>query len=136
MGANNNGKNFIVGTIIGSVVGATVALLFAPKSGRELREDINKGAAQAKDMAYEWKEVAQEKGAELKDRAYEKGNELTQKAMDSTSDIRKTVAQKTQDLTKAAQTKLEGIKNKQNDAIDTAEAVAEKVEETAKKVEK
>src|SRR5690625_146384 len=110
MGDNMSGKDFVIGTIFGSVVGATVALLFAPKSGRELREDINKGAVQARDVAYEWKDTAQEKGAELKDLAYEKGSEITKKAMDSTSDIRKTVAQKTQDLTKSAKDKLEDIK--------------------------
>src|SRR5699024_11525542 len=103
-----------------------VALLFAPKSGRELREDINKGAVQARDMAYDWKDTAQEKGAELKDLAYEKGSEITKKAMDSTNDIRKSVAQKTQDLTKSAKDKLEDIKEKQTDAIDAAETVDRK----------
>src|SRR5699024_2131189 len=105
MGDNMSGKDLIVGAIIGSVVGATVDLLFAPKSGRELREDINKGAVQDRDMDYNWKDTAKEKGAELKDLAYEKGSEITKKAMDSTNDIRKSVAQKTQDLTKSAKDK-------------------------------
>ncbi|TVX92513.1 YtxH domain-containing protein [Paenibacillus agilis] len=39
-------KPFWIGTIIGTVVGAVSALLFAPKSGRELREDISEGAKQ------------------------------------------------------------------------------------------
>jgi gas vesicle protein len=35
-----NGKAFVIGAIIGGVVGSISALLFAPKSGRELRKDI------------------------------------------------------------------------------------------------
>ncbi|MDR0926545.1 MAG: YtxH domain-containing protein [Ignavibacteria bacterium] len=33
-------KTFLLGAIIGGAVGAVTALLFAPKSGRELRRDI------------------------------------------------------------------------------------------------
>ena len=40
---NGNNKGFILGAIIGSAVGAITALIFAPKSGRELRQDINEG---------------------------------------------------------------------------------------------
>jgi gas vesicle protein len=37
--SDNNG-NLLVGFIIGALVGATLGILFAPKSGRETREDI------------------------------------------------------------------------------------------------
>lgn len=33
-------KGFLIGAVVGGAVGAVVALLFAPKSGRELRRDI------------------------------------------------------------------------------------------------
>lgn len=33
-------KGFLVGAVVGGAVGAVLALLFAPKSGRELRRDI------------------------------------------------------------------------------------------------
>lgn len=39
--ANMNGKDFLLGAITGAVIGAATALLLAPKSGRELREDIS-----------------------------------------------------------------------------------------------
>lgn len=44
-----NGKSFVMGAVIGSVLGAATALLIAPKSGRELRKDIaeqTRGAAE------------------------------------------------------------------------------------------
>lgn len=33
-------KGLVTGTLIGGIVGAAIALLYAPKSGRELRGDI------------------------------------------------------------------------------------------------
>lgn len=34
-------KNFFIGTLVGGIVGSVAALLFAPKSGKELRGDIS-----------------------------------------------------------------------------------------------
>ena len=36
----NRAMNFFVGAVIGGLVGAVLALLFAPKSGVEMRQDI------------------------------------------------------------------------------------------------
>ncbi len=33
-------KGLVTGTLIGGIIGAAIALLYAPKSGRELRTDI------------------------------------------------------------------------------------------------
>ncbi|TVY06699.1 YtxH domain-containing protein [Paenibacillus cremeus] len=41
--ANKRGKDLLVGAVVGTVLGAVTALLFAPKSGRELRADISEG---------------------------------------------------------------------------------------------
>src|SRR5690606_7349801 len=40
MSDNNGGKNLLIGFLAGGAIGALLGLLFAPKSGRELREDI------------------------------------------------------------------------------------------------
>ncbi len=37
---NSSGKNFVIGAASGATIGALVALLFAPKSGKKLRRDI------------------------------------------------------------------------------------------------
>jgi gas vesicle protein len=77
--------------IIGGGIGAVIALLFAPKSGQELREDIadvtRKGieksketAAQLQERAGEYYEVSREKASELYQTAQEKAGELTEKA--------------------------------------------------------
>ena len=77
--------------IVGGGIGAILALLFAPKSGAELREDIadatRKGieksketAAQLQEKAGEYYEVSREKANELYQTASEKASDLTEKA--------------------------------------------------------
>jgi gas vesicle protein len=41
MSNNVDGKDFLMGAVVGGLLGAMAALLLAPKSGRELREDIS-----------------------------------------------------------------------------------------------
>lgn len=96
MSDNINSKDFMIGTLIGGLVGATVALIFAPKSGRELREDLNQGAIQVMDRANDWKDNATEKGIEFKN-----------KAVDSTTQLTKDVADKAQEITKSVQDKID-----------------------------
>jgi gas vesicle protein len=82
--------------IIGGGIGAILALLFAPKSGQELREDIadvtRKGleksretAGQLGEYAGEYYEVAKDKTGELYQTAQEKAEALAQGARDVAS---------------------------------------------------
>ncbi|MEF3303710.1 YtxH domain-containing protein [Paenibacillus sp. GYB003] len=41
---SGRGKDFLLGAIVGGVLGAVTALLLAPKSGKELRADISEQA--------------------------------------------------------------------------------------------
>ncbi len=77
--------------LIGGGIGAILALLFAPKSGEELRGDIaeatRKGieksketAAQLQERAGDYYEVTREKAGELYQTAQEKAGELKEKA--------------------------------------------------------
>lgn len=77
--------------LVGGGIGAILALLFAPKSGQELREDIadatRKGieksketAAQLQEKAGEYYEVSREKASEFYQTATDKAEELTEKA--------------------------------------------------------
>lgn len=77
--------------LVGGGIGAILALLFAPKSGQELREDIadvtRKGmeksretAAQLQEKAGEYYEVSRERASELYQTAAEKAGALTEKA--------------------------------------------------------
>lgn len=77
--------------IIGGGIGAVIALLFAPKSGKELREDIadasrkglekgKEAAAQIQERAGEYYEAGREKASELYQTAQGKAGELSEKA--------------------------------------------------------
>ncbi len=84
--------------LIGGGIGAILALLFAPKSGQELREDIadatrkglDKGretATQLQERAGEYYEVSREKASELYATAQERATELVEKAKDTAGDL-------------------------------------------------
>ncbi|MFT4414960.1 YtxH domain-containing protein [Fredinandcohnia humi] len=49
MAKNNGGSNFILGAIVGGVVGAATALFLAPKTGQELRQQFNSQASAVKE---------------------------------------------------------------------------------------
>jgi gas vesicle protein len=77
--------------IIGGSIGAVIALLFAPKSGKELREDIadasrkglekgKEAASQLQERAGEYYETGREKAGELYQSAQEKAAEYSDKA--------------------------------------------------------
>ena len=82
--------------LIGGGIGALLALLFAPKSGLELRGDIadvtRKGIEKSKETvslvgerAGDYYEVTREKAGELYSTAQEKAGQLTEKAKSAVS---------------------------------------------------
>lgn len=77
--------------VIGGTIGAVIALLFAPKSGVELREDIadatrkgldksKEAAAQLQEKAGQYYEVGREKAGELYTTAQSKAGAIAEKA--------------------------------------------------------
>ena len=66
--------------LLGGAVGALAALMFAPKSGRELRGDIavatRQGVDRARDKANEYYEVSRERATELYSTASSKAGEV------------------------------------------------------------
>ncbi|WP_052807403.1 YtxH domain-containing protein [Risungbinella massiliensis] len=51
MSQNSGGKDFLLGVFLGAAIGAVTALLTAPKSGRELRQDLQEGYEVAKERS-------------------------------------------------------------------------------------
>lgn len=58
-------EGLITGLLIGALVAAITSLLFAPKSGKELRTDIGKGSSKALNQADEYIDTARKKGEEV-----------------------------------------------------------------------
>lgn len=62
---NGMGKGLLVGFLTGAAVGSLIALLFAPKSGKELREDIKSKSQEFMDDADKYIANAKDKASEL-----------------------------------------------------------------------
>ncbi|MCK7577302.1 MAG: YtxH domain-containing protein [Chromatiales bacterium] len=66
MTRNINGvKGFLIGFLAGGTVGAIIALLTAPKSGKELRGDIKQKSEEYYDEAEKYLADAKTKASEL-----------------------------------------------------------------------
>src|SRR5919199_581776 len=71
--------------VIGATVGAVVALLFAPKSGRELREDLADATRKGVDRARETGAQLSAKAGEYYDAASARAGELASNAREAVS---------------------------------------------------
>lgn len=65
MRQEENENGFIKGALIGGVLGSAVGLLTAPKSGRELRDDIVEGYNKISEDAYSISDQIKDKGYHL-----------------------------------------------------------------------
>lgn len=74
-----NGKDFIIGALVGGIIGAVTALLLAPKSGTELRGNISTQAVQLKDKTKDLSSTAKEKTNQLSKQLQEQSGQIVDK---------------------------------------------------------
>ena len=58
---SNRVDDFIKGLLVGGLIGAAIGILYAPKSGKETREDLSRKAEELIEKAKEEYELALEK---------------------------------------------------------------------------
>ncbi|ADU31519.1 YtxH domain-containing protein [Evansella cellulosilytica] len=117
---NNNGlntKDFLIGTFIGGVIGASAALLLAPKSGKDLRQDINDQAKIAKERTTDWTH-----------QAIERGNQLATSARQSTSEFARTVSDRSTTLLERAKDLARSVRNDVDDLTESADSLTNDLE--------
>ncbi len=85
---NGVAKGVLIGLLAGGVLGAGIALLYAPKPGRKLRAELKQKADNLLEDGEEYMMAVQEKAAEIVDDA-KKG--LTQLFSDSEKEISRSV---------------------------------------------
>lgn len=78
-------KDFIIGALVGGIVGAATALLLAPKAGSELRNDVAVQAVTLKDKGIELSGTAKEKTAQLSSQLKEQSTTIVEKVKSKTS---------------------------------------------------
>lgn len=105
--SSRSSKDFVVGAIIGSVVGAATALFMAPKPGKELRNDLNVQAKSLTEKTEKLRQTAMEKGSDL----MEKGSGLAETAKEKTKPVADMVTTKSTDILN----KVKGLKQSQED---------------------
>ncbi|HVO76045.1 MAG TPA: YtxH domain-containing protein [Ignavibacteriaceae bacterium] len=111
---NGFGKGLLMGFLAGGAVGAIFALLYAPKSGKELRNDIRSKADEYLDEAEKYLE-------EARDRAKMMINEGKKKSEKLISDARI----KSDELMKDAEKIFTDAKSKVGQAVNTGKQTLE-----------
>jgi len=117
--ANNQStnKDFLLGTIIGGVVGEATALLLAPKAGKELRADLNEQAA-----------YVRLKTEQVKNSAVEKGQEFAQTAKVKTADLSHTISEQSSQVVDKVKNFRKADQHEDNLPPTSLEVLADEVE--------
>ncbi|SFQ07929.1 YtxH domain-containing protein [Salibacterium halotolerans] len=137
-----NTKDFVIGTLIGGIVGACSALLMAPKSGRELRGELSEGAYSAKEKTNEMTSSAYEKGSQWAGYAREKSSEIAKNVSEQSSQLygkvketassgnegsqEKTADELAEEISEDLEAEQEGVNNVKEDVRDLHASTEEK----------
>src|SRR3954470_17351834 len=84
----NGGGSFVMGLLTGTVLGAGLGILFAPKSGSDLRNQLTEQAGNLANSASDGYRRASEAAGDWADRGREladRGRDLVDKAKDAVS---------------------------------------------------
>lgn len=83
----SSNTTFLLGALAGALVGAGVALLMAPKSGAQMRRELNSGLTSAKDAAARrYRDLADKASQNYRDIADKASQTLGQDRTSSTGD--------------------------------------------------
>ncbi|MCA1056871.1 YtxH domain-containing protein [Rossellomorea aquimaris] len=130
---NINSKDFMIGTLIGGIVGAATALLLAPKSGKDLRNDLNEQAIVIKEKSGQWKDTAVEKSNELAAVAKEKSAAFSKTVQEQSNTVKdKFKSYRTKGETEAVNEELEGVAVGDATPAQETDDLNQKLEETKK----
>ena len=78
--------SFLLGAIVGGVIGAAAALFLAPKTGKEMREDFTTQTSQLKEKGIEISAAAKDKATEFTSIAKDKATEYSSVAKDKATE--------------------------------------------------
>ena len=110
--------------IIGGGIGAILALLFAPKSGEELRGDIADATRKGLEKSKETAAQLQERAGEYYEVTRDKAGELYSTAQDRASQAYQTAQDKAGQVYQAAQEKVGDLQEKVGEFADKAKSAA------------
>lgn len=94
--------SFLQGFVLGGVIGAGIALLYAPKPGTETRQEIASRSRDFKADAEKQYDQALERAVELKERAEKQIDTLLKQSRAHTNEWRDKAGEKISDVKEAA----------------------------------
>lgn len=80
-----NTKDFVIGVLVGGILGAAAGLLLAPKAGSDLRSDAAVQAVKLKDKGVALSSTAKDKTVQLSSQLKEQSTQLVEKVKTKTS---------------------------------------------------
>ena len=95
-------SGFVVGLLCGAAVGATLGLLFAPKTGTELRRDIADGAGKLRRRA----EEAYGKASDAIERGMDRASRMGEDAVDDLASRGRQAARRASNLVDQARSTM------------------------------
>ena len=113
---SNQIEGFIKGIILGGVIGAVIGILYAPKSGRETREDVNGKAEELLTKAKKEYEAALKKSS----KAYESAVKQLQHLESSTKEKVGEMEKKVDELTELGKETFHDTKGQLTKAVNAA----------------
>jgi len=111
-------RDFVVGMLVGSAIGAAVALLYAPQPGDATRDLIKQKAGDAKDRAGELASAAKEKAGTMAGTISSTVSEKASTVRDSAMGVVGQVKSTAQDLVDRGRTLVETKKEQVTAAVD------------------
>ncbi|MBG9980157.1 YtxH domain-containing protein [Facklamia lactis] len=125
--SNNNNDGFLLGAIIGATIGGIAALLYAPKSGEELRKDINDEVDYWLERANDYTEYAVERGVEMYDAASVASDDIRVSLKSSAENLKRQVS----DFKDEASKEWGNVKEELRHSRETLAAKAEDISVSA-----
>ena len=114
----NSVKGFLIGFLAGGTVGAIIALLTAPKSGKELRGDIKQKSEEYLDEAEKYLADAKNKAGELINDAKSKSQDILNTAGRVFKDAKAKTTGVINSGKEKIETETERLKSSVKDGID------------------
>ncbi len=111
-------NSFLKGLLIGGALGAITALLFAPKSGKELRSDIKRKSEEAVEGTKRVYGEARDKAQQILSEAVDKAQELREEASRQLSKARA----KAEEMLTSAENKAVGFADSAKESMDAAKS--------------
>lgn len=126
-----NSKDFMIGALVGGIIGAATALFYAPKAGRELRNDITE---QAKNISEKTDKLRRDITETAKEKTSIVSEAVSTKSAEIVSRVKKLKpSNEGEELEELEEIKAEPIVSSEADVATTIEEEAQQKLDEAKK---